>query len=125
MRVADKLILLYILTLAGVSFASEASAATYQATAIPSSISAMSSSMGIDDTFQLTGVTSLGSCATGSGGLVSIRIKKETSTDPTGSRLFTLVMAAITLQKPIFVQVNDNNKDGAGACYADYVKFSG
>lgn len=121
MKLNSKHVISLSTALLSLSLMAPAYATSYTQDGHVSRLTVMSSSQTYDDSFVLSGVTSLGTCGTNADGNVVFVIKKETSTDPTGNRQFAMAQSAINLDYSLEVVVNDSSKDARGFCYVAYM----
>ncbi len=124
MNVGKQLISACSIALISMSFAGEVSAATARGIGVPVRAMANSTYSKWIDSFDLNGVTpqSLGvNCPADSNGFIGLSIAMPgtaSTVDPTGDRLWSLVLAAEVAGKPITVSIDDTKKDVNGNCLA-------
>ena len=105
-------------------FAAQASAASHTITGYVAKVTSMSSSQTYDDSFIVEDSSGgTGTCGTNADGKVVYVIKKETSTDPSGDRMFAIATDSIDNDFEIEIVVNDGTVDSRGFCYVSYISL--
>lgn len=105
-------------------FANSAMATRQSVTGVPVRVYAMSTNTPFLDSFDVSGVTSMGTCPVDSNGFVEATIKKPGtvgSIDPSGNRMWAMVLAAEQENKPVVVLLDDTVKDVNGQCLAIWI----
>jgi len=124
MYIRQKIFIGGILSILLMGFASSAMATRMRVTGVPVNVQANSPTSYWKDGFDVSGVTSMGTCPLDSNGFVAADIARPvttSSTDPSGSRLWALVLAAELAGKPVTVLLDDTNKDAQGNCIAIWI----
>ena len=118
-----KIISLAIISLAMLTTSETALASKYTVTGKVAYLESSSTDSYWNDLIALEGVTNVGPCTTDGNGLVKIRFAKDVNgTFLPENRLHTLVMTAISLDKPLEVRIDDSVLLN-GDCTAMYVKI--
>lgn len=119
MSINKKLISVAILALTTAGFASSALATRGTVTGVPVRITANSVNVAWLDGFDVSGVTSFGTCPTDGNGFVAVTIPRPgtaASNDPEGNRLWALALAAEQANKSVSLLLDDGIKDANGNC---------
>lgn len=119
MKINGKFILVSALAILTIGFTDAAMATRGRVTGIPVRVQADSANIGFWDGFDVSGVTSFGTCPTDNNGLVAVTIARpgtSTSPDPSGGRLWALALAAEEAGRPVTLLLDDTDKDPFGYC---------
>ena len=124
MIISQKLFCASMLAVIATCFANSAMATQQVVTGVPVHVYAMSTQTGFLDSFDVSGVTSMGTCPVDANGFVEATINKPGtigSIDPSGNRMWALVLAAEQENKPVVVKLDDSVKDVNGQCLAIWI----
>jgi hypothetical protein len=109
----------------GFVLSSPAQAVNQVATGKVNQITGFNASSTYSDDVELSGVTSLGSCATDSNGLVIFRFTRNTDgTNPSYDRIYTLLLTAYTLGKTVTIDTSDSSGLLNGDCTINWVNLN-
>jgi hypothetical protein len=110
----------------GFALGSPAYAADQMATGRVNKIAGFDSASTFSDAIELTGVSSLGACATDSStGLVIFRFAVNTGgTNPSNDRIYAVLFASYTQGKTVTIDTNDSSGLLNGDCTINYVSLN-
>lgn len=131
MMLTKKSVFVSALALMSLCIADSAMAIRGQVTAVPVRVTANSTLSAWFDGFDLSGQTDSNNtsgqtlnCPMDNNGFITADINRPGTTsspDPSGSRLWALVLAAEQANKPVTVLLDDTVKDSSGNCVAIWI----